>query len=115
MQTPLIDSGTTGYLGQVMPIMKGVTECYECSAKPTQKVYPICTIRSTPDKVCICVCVCISLDCKIRATYNLLNDFINYNYINVNGIILCPLPKLTPFSPLSSPISAPKHTQLTQQ
>ena len=29
-QVPLIDSGTTGYLGQVMPIMKGVTECYEC-------------------------------------------------------------------------------------
>jgi ubiquitin-like 1-activating enzyme E1 B len=37
--TPLIDSGTTGYLGQVTPIMKGVTECYECSPKPTQKVY----------------------------------------------------------------------------
>ena len=48
---PLIDSGTTGYLGQVMPIFKGKTACYECTPKPTQKVYPICTIRSTPDKV----------------------------------------------------------------
>lgn len=52
---PLIDSGTTGYLGQVMPIFKGVTSCYECTPKPTQKVYPICTIRSTPDKPVHCI------------------------------------------------------------
>lgn len=52
---PLIDSGTTGYLGQVMPIMKGKTACYECFPKPTQKVYPICTIRSTPDKPVHCI------------------------------------------------------------
>lgn len=47
---PLIESGTTGYIGQVMPIVKGEMECYECRPKVTQKVYPICTIRSTPDK-----------------------------------------------------------------
>ena len=52
---PLIDSGTTGYLGQVMPIIKGKTSCYECYPKPTQKVYPICTIRSTPDKPVHCI------------------------------------------------------------
>jgi ubiquitin-like 1-activating enzyme E1 B len=52
---PLIDSGSTGYRGQVRPIMKGVTECYECRAKTTQKVYPICTIRSTPDKPVHCI------------------------------------------------------------
>jgi ubiquitin-like 1-activating enzyme E1 B len=52
---PLIDAGTTGYLGQVMPIFKGVTACYECAPKPTQKVYPICTIRSTPDKPVHCI------------------------------------------------------------
>ena len=46
---PLIEAGTTGYLGQVTVIDKASnTECYECQAKPTQKVYPICTIRSTP-------------------------------------------------------------------
>ena len=46
---PLIEAGTTGYLGQVTVIDKSSnTECYECQAKPTQKVYPICTIRSTP-------------------------------------------------------------------
>ena len=52
---PLIDSGTTGYLGQVMTIVKGQTACYECTPKPTQKVYPICTIRSTPDKPVHCI------------------------------------------------------------
>ena len=52
---PLIDSGSTGYRGQVRPIMKGITECYECRAKTTQKVYPICTIRSTPDKPVHCI------------------------------------------------------------
>lgn len=46
---PLIEAGTTGYLGQVTVIDKpSNVECYECQAKPTQKVYPICTIRSTP-------------------------------------------------------------------
>lgn len=52
---PLIESGTTGYLGQVSVIKKGETECYECTAKNTQKVYPICTIRSTPTKPVHCI------------------------------------------------------------
>uniref|UniRef100_A0A7S2U773 SUMO-activating enzyme subunit n=1 Tax=Attheya septentrionalis TaxID=420275 RepID=A0A7S2U773_9STRA len=46
---PLIEAGTTGYFGQVTVIDKSSgVECYECQPKPTQKVYPICTIRSTP-------------------------------------------------------------------
>ncbi|KAL0586526.1 hypothetical protein ABG067_003913 [Albugo candida] len=52
---PLIESGTTGYLGQVSVIRKGETECYECTPKITSKVYPICTIRSTPDKIVHCI------------------------------------------------------------
>jgi ubiquitin-like 1-activating enzyme E1 B len=52
---PLIDSGTTGYNGQIAPIMKGISECYECKPKPVQKTYPICTIRSTPDKPVHCI------------------------------------------------------------
>lgn len=35
---PLIDSGTEGFLGQVMPILKDTTACYECKPKPPQKV-----------------------------------------------------------------------------
>ena len=46
---PLVEAGTTGYLGQITVIAKDANvECYECQPKPTQKVYPICTIRSTP-------------------------------------------------------------------
>jgi ubiquitin-like 1-activating enzyme E1 B len=42
---PMIDAGTTGYVGQVNVIKKGEAACYECEEKATQKVYPICTIR----------------------------------------------------------------------
>ncbi|CAM9189780.1 unnamed protein product, partial [Laminaria digitata] len=52
---PLIESGTTGYLGQVTVISKGETECYECKPKQTPKVHPICTIRSTPSKPVHCI------------------------------------------------------------
>lgn len=46
---PLIEAGTTGYLGQVTVIHKSSSvACYECTTQETQKVYPICTIRSTP-------------------------------------------------------------------
>lgn len=46
---PLIEAGTTGYLGQVT-VIHGPSQvaCYECKTQETQKVYPICTIRSTP-------------------------------------------------------------------
>ena len=46
---PLIEAGTTGYLGQITVIHKpSNVACYECKTQETQKVYPICTIRSTP-------------------------------------------------------------------
>ena len=46
---PLVEAGTTGYLGQVNVIDKeSNVACYECKTQETQKVYPICTIRSTP-------------------------------------------------------------------
>jgi ubiquitin-like 1-activating enzyme E1 B len=52
---PLVESGTTGYLGQVSVIKSEETECYDCQPKATQKQYPICTIRSTPDKPVHCI------------------------------------------------------------
>lgn len=52
---PLLEAGSTGHLGQVTVIKKGETECFECQAKPTQKVYPYCTIRSTPEKPVHCL------------------------------------------------------------
>lgn len=54
-EKPLLEAGSTGHLGQVTVIRKGQTECFECQAKPTQKVYPYCTIRSTPEKPVHCL------------------------------------------------------------
>ncbi|XP_020520010.1 SUMO-activating enzyme subunit 2 isoform X2 [Amborella trichopoda] len=52
---PLVESGTTGFLGQVTVHVKGQTECYECQPKPTPKTYPVCTITSTPTKFVHCI------------------------------------------------------------
>ena len=52
---PLVESGTTGFNGQVQAIQKGVTECYDCNPKPIQKSFPICTIRSTPSQPIHCI------------------------------------------------------------
>ncbi|VFQ72180.1 unnamed protein product [Cuscuta campestris] len=52
---PLVDSGTTGFLGQVTVHVKGKTECYECQPKPAPKVYPVCTITNTPSKFVHCI------------------------------------------------------------
>ena len=53
---PLIDAGTTGYLGQVTVIQAGETKCYDCEPKSeNKKTYPICTIRNTPDKPVHCI------------------------------------------------------------
>jgi ubiquitin-like 1-activating enzyme E1 B len=52
---PLIESGTTGFLGQVTVHIKGKTECYECQPKPAPKTYPVCTITSTPSKFVHCI------------------------------------------------------------
>lgn len=52
---PLIESGTSGYSGQVEFIKKGVTQCYECQPKPPQKTFPGCTIRNTPSEPVHCI------------------------------------------------------------
>ncbi|MCJ1354879.1 MAG: E1 ubiquitin-activating protein uba2 [Icmadophila ericetorum] len=52
---PLIESGTTGFNGQVQVIKKGVTECYDCNTKETPKSFPVCTIRSTPSQPIHCI------------------------------------------------------------
>ena len=52
---PLIESGTTGFNGQVQAIRRGVVQCYDCTEKPVQKSFPICTIRSTPSQPIHCI------------------------------------------------------------
>ncbi|KAF7312326.1 Ubiquitin-like modifier activating enzyme 2 [Mycena indigotica] len=54
-QIPLVESGTAGYLGQVQPILKDKTECFDCIQKPTPKTFPVCTIRSTPSQPIHCI------------------------------------------------------------
>ncbi|KUJ23127.1 uncharacterized protein LY89DRAFT_635307 [Mollisia scopiformis] len=52
---PLIESGTTGFNGQVQVIKKGVAACYDCTPKETPKTFPVCTIRSTPSQPIHCI------------------------------------------------------------
>ncbi|KAG2219853.1 hypothetical protein INT45_000740, partial [Circinella minor] len=52
---PLVESGTTGYLGQAYVIKKNVTECFVCEPKPTPTTFPVCTIRSTPSAPIHCI------------------------------------------------------------
>lgn len=52
---PLIESGTTGFNGQVQVIKKNVTACYDCVEKEVPKSFPVCTIRSTPSQPIHCI------------------------------------------------------------
>ncbi|KAF9020239.1 hypothetical protein BDZ89DRAFT_1020326 [Hymenopellis radicata] len=52
---PSVESGTAGYLGQVQPLVKDLTECFDCIPKPTPKTFPVCTIRSTPSQPIHCI------------------------------------------------------------
>lgn len=47
---PLIESGTTGFNGNVQVIKKGKTACYDCRPKELPKSFPVCTVRSTPSQ-----------------------------------------------------------------
>jgi len=53
--TPLIEAGSSGYVGQCCVILKGETECYECQKKEAPKTFPVCTIRSTPTQPVHCI------------------------------------------------------------
>ncbi|KAF2401521.1 hypothetical protein EJ06DRAFT_394826 [Trichodelitschia bisporula] len=52
---PLVESGTTGFEGNVQAIKRGITECYDCTQKETPKTFPVCTIRSTPSQLIHCI------------------------------------------------------------
>ncbi|GAB0086782.1 SUMO-activating enzyme subunit [Sergentomyia squamirostris] len=54
-KVPLIETGTSGYNGQVELIQKEVTPCYECTPKAAEKTFPGCTIRNTPSELIHCI------------------------------------------------------------
>lgn len=55
LRKPLMESGTTGFEGQIQPIYPYVTECFECQVKATPQTFPVCTIRSTPSQPVHCI------------------------------------------------------------
>ncbi|XP_055335266.1 SUMO-activating enzyme subunit 2-like [Paramacrobiotus metropolitanus] len=52
---PLIESGSSGYLGNCRVIIKGKTECFDCVPPVPQKTFPGCTIRNTPSEPIHCI------------------------------------------------------------
>ena len=52
---PLVEAGSTGYIGQSRVIINDLAECYECQKKESPKVYPVCTIRSSPSTPVHCI------------------------------------------------------------
>lgn len=55
-RVPLFETGSTGYQGQVMPILAGTTECYNCEPKSQQtEQVPVCTIRHRPETAEHCI------------------------------------------------------------
>lgn len=55
LKKPLMESGTTGFDGQIQPIYPYLTECFECQVKATPQTFPVCTIRSTPSQPVHCI------------------------------------------------------------
>lgn len=55
VKKPLMESGTTGYAGQIQPIYPYYSECFDCQPKETPKSFPVCTIRSTPSQPVHCI------------------------------------------------------------
>lgn len=51
----LVNSGTEGFLGTVSCHIKGITPCYNCIPRTNSKKFPICSIRSKPEKIEHCV------------------------------------------------------------
>lgn len=55
LRKPLMESGTTGFEGQIQPIYPYSTECFDCQPKATPQTFPVCTIRSTPSQPVHCI------------------------------------------------------------
>ncbi|GAM90106.1 hypothetical protein ANO11243_081460 [Dothideomycetidae sp. 11243] len=48
---PLVDSGTLGTKGNTQVVLPRMTESYSSSQDPPEKEYPMCTLRSFPNKI----------------------------------------------------------------
>ncbi|CAN1768793.1 SUMO-activating enzyme subunit 2, partial [Linum perenne] len=52
LQKSIIGNIVISLVNNVSVHMEGRTDCYECNPKPATKTYPVCTITSTPSKLC---------------------------------------------------------------
>ncbi|KAK2946365.1 putative SUMO-activating enzyme subunit uba-2 [Blattamonas nauphoetae] len=52
---PLIDGGTAGLTGQSKPVLKGKTECFDCTVHAAPTHYAVCTIRASPTQPVHCI------------------------------------------------------------
>jgi len=50
-----VESGTSGYLGQVTSVLGGQTMCYDCETKVEPRRFPVCTIHRTPSSIIHCI------------------------------------------------------------
>ncbi|KAF8463469.1 hypothetical protein BDZ91DRAFT_698380 [Kalaharituber pfeilii] len=48
---PLLESGTLGTKGNTQVVLPGVTESYSSSQDPPEQSFPMCTLRSFPNKI----------------------------------------------------------------
>jgi ubiquitin-activating enzyme E1 len=48
---PLVDSGTLGTKGNTQVVLPFITESYSSSQDPPEKSYPMCTLRSFPNRI----------------------------------------------------------------
>ena len=57
LKIPIIDAGTLGYKGNTNVIIPFETKCYACEEKSSakQNVFPVCTLRSRPEKAIHCI------------------------------------------------------------
>lgn len=48
---PLLESGTLGTKGNTQVVLPGITESYSSSQDPPEQSFPMCTLRSFPNKI----------------------------------------------------------------
>lgn len=83
---PLVNSGTKGYFGTITVHLRDLTPCYNCSEKEKIKEIPICSIRSTPEKIEHCVAWAKSLF-ELIFCQNLGDNHLNDYEINDDMLI----------------------------
>uniref|UniRef100_A0A0N5C4G3 SUMO-activating enzyme subunit n=2 Tax=Strongyloides papillosus TaxID=174720 RepID=A0A0N5C4G3_STREA len=86
-EIPLVDAGTSGYIGSCRPIIPFKTECFECMGQNNgrERTYPGCTIRNTPSEPIHCIVWAKYLFNQLFSEYNEHEDVTPNQKIASNG------------------------------